>query len=365
MKDIQQKQETNMLTYAIDSQGRLVNINDVKTGRECLCRCPACKEPLIAKNMGKVRVHHFAHQSGTECKSAYESMLHLLAKKRVQEAFLNSESFYIDYEYTVYCKRENQCKYIINEGCYSNKRNRINLKDYYDSCEQEIAYDNIRRRSDLKIFSSVYPTRKPIYIEFCVTHASDDEKLHSGNKIIECLIESEEDIDVIIKNGFIEERMVYNDYGYPSQNKTLFYDFSPKSTEEQLNCEIEFTRYILYKSGKSRCYKDSCNCRDLKRLNSNSLYEVCFHTSDKWSIYEHTKYWGYDKFNIPNCSICMNYVNNYNGTGKICKLYKYLQISKYEDFDTSRARTCRYFTLNQHERNQLMQIECKVPFDVL
>ena len=52
-------------------------------------------------------------------------------------------------------------------------------KKYYDSCEQEICYDNIRRRSDLKIYSSTHPEREPIYIEFCVTHASDEAKLHS------------------------------------------------------------------------------------------------------------------------------------------------------------------------------------------
>jgi hypothetical protein len=55
------------------------------------------------------------------------------------------------------------------------------LKKYYDSCEQEICYDNIRRRSDLKIFSSTHPEREPIYIEFCVTHASDEAKHATDN----------------------------------------------------------------------------------------------------------------------------------------------------------------------------------------
>ena len=42
---------------------------------------------------------------------------------------------------------------------------RFDLKTLYDSCEQEITYDNIRRRSDLKFFSKEFPKRKPIYIE--------------------------------------------------------------------------------------------------------------------------------------------------------------------------------------------------------
>ena len=75
---------------------------------------------------------------------------------------------------------------------------------FYDSCEQEIQYDSINRRSDLKIFSSKKPQLAPIYIEFFVTHASDVSKLHNGGKIIEVKIESENDIQRIVDDGFIE-----------------------------------------------------------------------------------------------------------------------------------------------------------------
>ena len=42
-----------------------------------------------------------------------------------------------------------------------------------------------------------------------MTHASDEAKLHSGNKIIEILIEDEDDISNLTKNGFIE-KMSFN-----------------------------------------------------------------------------------------------------------------------------------------------------------
>lgn len=48
-----QKHESHMLIYAVDSNGFLVNVDDVRTGNECGCICPACKEPLMAKNQGK------------------------------------------------------------------------------------------------------------------------------------------------------------------------------------------------------------------------------------------------------------------------------------------------------------------------
>ena len=62
-------------------------------------------------------------------------------------------------------------------------KKRFNLKDFYDSCEQERPYDDIRRRSDLKIWSSSNPEQSPIYIEIFVTHQSEEEKLHSGSRV--------------------------------------------------------------------------------------------------------------------------------------------------------------------------------------
>lgn len=69
-----------LLTYALNSDNRLMYINDVPNGLECNCICPGCKEKLIAKNDGKVREHHFAHASNKECISGYQTMIHLLAK---------------------------------------------------------------------------------------------------------------------------------------------------------------------------------------------------------------------------------------------------------------------------------------------
>ncbi len=50
------------LTYAIDASGRMVSIESVENGLACNCICPKCKQPLIAKNEGRTRHKHFAHQ---------------------------------------------------------------------------------------------------------------------------------------------------------------------------------------------------------------------------------------------------------------------------------------------------------------
>lgn len=93
------KMKQPYLTYAVDSNGKLVHVDDVPKGKACGCFCPNCKGRLLARQ-GEKRKHHFSHLSGTECEHAYESMLHLLAKEKVQKAFYEQLSFYIEFEYT-------------------------------------------------------------------------------------------------------------------------------------------------------------------------------------------------------------------------------------------------------------------------
>ena len=50
-------------------------------------------------------------------------------------------------------------------------------------------------------------------------------------------------------------------------------------------------------------------------------------------------------------------------TEKICRLYKYLQISRNEKFDTSRAKECRCYTFNQEEYERMIQEGVNAPFD--
>ena len=38
-----------LLTYALNSDNRLMYINDVPNGLECNCICPGCKEKLMGK----------------------------------------------------------------------------------------------------------------------------------------------------------------------------------------------------------------------------------------------------------------------------------------------------------------------------
>lgn len=103
-----------------------------------------------------------------------------------------------------------------------------------------------------------------------VTHASDLEKLHSGNKIIEICIESEDDILQLAESGIVESNShyvdEYNDLERDLQ-KVRFYGFKRKDYKNShISNEIEFVRYILYKSGKTQCFQDVCDCKRLAKF---------------------------------------------------------------------------------------------------
>lgn len=340
------KYHTSRLTYALNEKGEIVSIKDVPHGLNCNCFCPACKEPLIAKNQGTSRISHFAHKSGSECKNAYESMLHKLAKEKIRESFFHNSEFWIEYNYKSYCPNINDCKYIRYSDCYKTETKRFNLKKFYDSCEEEKLYDNDNRRADLKIFSSTNLQKESIYLEFCVTHASDKEKLHSKNKIIEIKIENDSDIFQIYHSGIKESRKI-SFWGFKTE------DYHNNAIEQ----EILLTRFLLYESGKSILRRENCSCKkELVKSTPNTLLEICTHSSDTYCKYNTFKYIAYNQFQIKNCTLCINYVDCYNGTGKICRLYKLLKIPKYEDLDTSMAKSCSYFNINEDKMNSAMKI---------
>lgn len=74
----------HLMQYALDEKGKLVYIEDVINGLACNCVCPSCKGRLVAKQ-GTEKIAHFAHYDSEECKSGYQTMIHLLAKEIIAE----------------------------------------------------------------------------------------------------------------------------------------------------------------------------------------------------------------------------------------------------------------------------------------
>ncbi|MEC4273184.1 cell envelope integrity protein TolA [Adlercreutzia sp. R25] len=66
--------------------GELVHVDDAPNGKACGCVCPdpGCGQPLIARNNGKKKIHHFAHIGGT-CAWSAEYLLAELTLEVIKE----------------------------------------------------------------------------------------------------------------------------------------------------------------------------------------------------------------------------------------------------------------------------------------
>ena len=268
-------------------------------------------------------------------------MLHLYAKEAIQQEFLSAKTMNIAFNKISYCPQKEDCVYLLEkECCHKTTRLNFNLKDYYDSCEQEVAYNDKIGRSDLKIYSSVYPNREPIYIEFYVTHASCQGKLHSGNKIIEAKIESIGDVFLIKRFGFIEltRNPDENNKPYPL---VIFYGFNRPINIVSDNF---ITRFVLYETGRMCFFQwSSCNC-EKKQKYKTSVLEILFPNCIFNDIECYAKHIAYMKYKIKDCDLCA-FINRHKHT-KICKRKDNIIL------DTFTAKTCQYFHIDKESMNK-------------
>ena len=202
--------------------------------------------------------------------------------------------------------------------------------------------------------SKEFPERKPIYIEFCVTHASDEAKLHSGNKIIEILIEDEESISSLVESGIVEKTKTFGEEWEGRKIRIVaFYGFKTKDyNNSNINEMVWFTRGAFMPSGKIYLSNEHCDCKQIKRKDHRALCEIVFSELYRYEAYNYAYTICSQKFHISNCNSCRNFVTVsswFNAPYKMCKMYKSLQLHLEDfrttgSFDTSRAKDCRYYS---------------------
>lgn len=142
------------LIYAL-KDGNIVSIDEVPSGKNCGCVCPACGNKLWARK-GEQRMHHFAHEPHTHCEYGYESSLHLAAK----DILSRSEKMVIPPIYVEFPQSGKPKEFLYPEkeidiDC-------VKLENRFDGIIPDIV---------------VYSGNKKLFIEIFVTHPIDDEKL--------------------------------------------------------------------------------------------------------------------------------------------------------------------------------------------
>lgn len=295
--------------YALDNQGNVISIVDVpEEGHlEKEFFCIGCGGPMVAAIGPKRR--YFRHKADeTNCNQ--ESYLHKLAKFRIKQRFEDfSKPFEIQFHGIKEC--EGHCKFFEEHRCsFEDDLSPLDLHKFYDTCEIEKGIDGFV--ADLLLSHSKYPSRKPVLIEVYVKHRCTEEKINSGNKIIEVSVDSEETLEHLFSEPWKDCKNTRFNRSEASVTSQYFYGFSPLPEKVRIKDNDEYgyrvkriPRFLLFPSGKfivkdAFCYKykEPFLVKSLLQFNIHNhqhevyLLEIAHYLKRKYEI------------GLKACSIC-------------------------------------------------------------
>ncbi len=352
--------------YALDEHNRLVSIDQAYNEREesHTYHCIGCGAEMIPR-LGKVRSYHFAHRGDENCGS--ETYLHKLAKLLIKEKFEKDPSFIVRYFRDIRCSDMYKCSFAKEEECHDFRLEPIDLKQYYDTCEEEQPVKDYI--ADLLLTNSTMPYREPVLIEIQVSHKSTQEKLDSGLHIIEIRLNSEDDIKKLLSAPYIDESPEA-EYGHVRDVKTIgfakFYGFKKEFSSSIQQEKRNIHRFYLYPNGKACVSElhDRKSCMNAwKKERVDTIFEASI-DGDYFgapSLYD----FGYlaakeSGIQIKNCQLCKYHMIGYdrmNGNSPIfCCMSKKFGTPKYPK--SSYAKECKYY---REDRKQMDNIHKLMP----
>ena len=235
------------LIYAL-KDGNIVSIDEVQSGKDCGCVCPACGDELIARK-GEKRMHHFAHRSNEDCEYGYESSLHLAAK----DILSRSEKMVIPPIYVEF-PQSGKSKELLS----------LKKEIPVDRVELEKRFDTII--PDIVVYSG----DKYFFIEIYVTHPIDDEKL---KKLKEKNISTIEiDLSKIKRDISVEELsdILLKSSDRKSWKYNAVSDKWYRHFEKDASDELPLKRH-----GGETYYVDRCPLQDLNWTNYANVRDDC------------------------------------------------------------------------------------------
>ncbi len=304
-------------SYANNSNGELINVSTAQRREEYFC--PICGESMVP-HLGKVRRWHFVHKNTGNC--SYESYLHMLAKIKIRQAFISSEHFFLSYNAKAICSFD--CPFISSPKCEGEKPVEFDLRKFYDTCEIEATYHQYR--ADLLLTSSINPKRPPILIEIMVTHKCTEDKINDGVRIIEIPIQSEKQINNVVKNRkLIATRDNQFNYAPFNGRKITLYNFDKVESFDPIGRFDEDEDYFnrkntigIWLNKEGYFGRFNCHCYEVsKKLPPNVHYYITEIATKYKEIFQEFSKRG---VKVCNCHLCKN--SKINSGGRLCVLYK-------------------------------------------
>lgn len=256
--------------HAIDKNGNLIHVSAVtEESRHDGYRCVCCNDELVPV-LGKKNAHHFRHKTDA---CSYESYIHKIWKRRVQDNFYKSKSFKVSYFVATPCKETHSCqikKHVPNAKCNVFYIQTIDLKQEYDTCVEEQVY--MGYKGDLVLTNSKQVEKEPLFIEIAFTHNCEEAKIDTGIRIIELKVNDDENKPICLaESGDLKLRLNEgNPYNMKHLPNVRFYNFNrlpyPKVGLHSF-VRSEKGNYVIY-------YSSNATCKTLPQHMDNSVMEI-------------------------------------------------------------------------------------------
>lgn len=319
---------------------KIISINEVTTENRKQYKfcCIGCGHELLPRAIdSKYRKPHFYHKEIVNCSG--ETYLHKLAKRTIKDMFEKDDTFFVEYMATEVCNNS-ECKYR-NSWCRKERvPKRINLKAYYDTCQEEACINGFV--ADILLTNSRKPNVPPILIEICVSHPCEEDKRNSGLHIIEIKINKEQDIIDLRKEKFwCEDEYV--------RKRDQIIEFISFNNEIRCQKHIKLERYIYNPRQNLLGYltKVDC-CKAQYKLRTDSHVELNVINLKGYGVYDQEIIWIIWLWmakhkGLRRCNMCkFYYATQYEDYPK-CRLYKKYGKPEYPSMDE--AEKCRSFCL--------------------
>ena len=376
----------DMHRYAVDEKGNTVFIKDVTLEtRHNKFYCKNCGGEMIPV-LGEVREKHFRHKVETPSCS-YESYIHKIGKEKLKERFYAQETFPITYFIEYNCTKTDACKFkdkLSNLKCNKREKRTIDLKQIYNTCEEEKTYKGFR--ADLMLSHSEHPEREPLFIEIAFTHDCTEGKLASGIQIIEVKVSDDHNFDM----PFDEQDVMFmdftanNPYSFSIAPPVRFYNF-----HRHEKFSIPLSRFFVAKNREGQIegfeYPKNTNCQefdfehipivDYELVVSEEIMEQ----EQRTNFYAFGMAMAINKgYRVKHCVLCKHHYKGNGGcfvnttqeredrrTGKKIQRPVRIWTCELNDEQIDRAvfaLTCRNFSPNRILVQKILKMFAQVPF---
>lgn len=289
--------------------------------------CLGCDQRLLPKVNGTVLSPHFAHRQGASCSP--ETYLHRLGKEVFAEVYTKcletGDPFEIELSHPLVCRR---FEGFVGSACVMKDRRHIKTHDLTPLYNQvQIEKRDGQFIPDLLLTSDAAPSRR-IYVEIAVTHFLSKKKEHSGEKVIEIPLESEDDLERIRSRKLTPRTARFVNFATESQSLV----------DADCTCaSLPGYAFIVYDSGKCVLDKSTIDGLASKRQkNSNCIKYFRILDNHRLSTQEGLPPPGptfrqavvqahKDGFAFRNCYLCKYQGDNYAGDPErpvFCKTHK-------------------------------------------